>query len=178
MESGRADKTFEIDRDALHLIRLPFARPFLRPKQQASCNVLQVKKNAFVTPRHLLCDTGMVQFKSIAVFSILAIPALFGFCLDTETHAIITRGPSAMVDGTNGAVTVTVDQAGTTDTTINISTNNSSSLTVPSSVNLAAGNIHVQFQITASSTAGGSATVTATANGAHATSGSITFQEG
>ncbi len=115
----------------------------------------------------------MVRYARTFVTFALFAPALFGFRPDGDVHPVITTGPASMIDGMNGTVTVTVDQAGSTDTTLYISTSNPSALSVPSSVDLPAGQTQVQFRVTASVSASGSPTVTATANGYYATSGAI-----
>ncbi len=116
----------------------------------------------------------MVRYAKTFVSLVVLAPALFGFCFDGEVHPVITVGPASLADGTSGTVTVTVDQPGTTDTVLYITTNNPSHLSVPSSVDIPAGQTQVQFKVTAAPTGSGSGTVTAIANGASATSGTIT----
>ena len=97
--------------------------------------------------------------------------SMFGFKPDSGVHPIFTAAPSSLIAGNNGTVTVTVDQAGSTDTEIAISTTDPYDLTVPSEVDLPAGETQVQFTVSAPSNApGGSGTITAWANGEHATS--------
>lgn len=106
----------------------------------------------------------------------LASTALFGFVPDSSVHPIFTAPPSGLQSGYNGTVTVTVNQAGSTDTEIDISTDNPSILSVPSEVDIPAGETEVQFQVSATGT--GTANITAAANGYYATSRNFVISPG
>jgi hypothetical protein len=112
----------------------------------------------------------VVRYAKILVPFFVIVPALLGFAND-ETHPVITAAPAALAAGQYGMVTVTVDHASSTDTTLYITTSNPSDLSVPSTVDLPAGATQVQFQISASGV--GSGTVSASANGSEATSSPI-----
>jgi hypothetical protein len=97
--------------------------------------------------------------------------SLAGFKLDPGVHPVFTAAPAGITAGNEATVTVTVDQAGSTDTEIAISTDDPDDLTVPTEVDLPAGQTQVQFTVSSPSDApGGAGKITATANGEYANS--------
>jgi GH25 family lysozyme M1 (1,4-beta-N-acetylmuramidase) len=117
----------------------------------------------------------VVRYAKTLVPFVVLLPTLFGFCLDSESHPIITVAPLSLAEGANGNVIVVMNQAASSDTVVSISTSAPSALQVPSNVDVPAGQTQVEFQVTASSSASGTATVTAGSNGTYTTSNSITF---
>jgi hypothetical protein len=80
-----------------------------------------------------------------------------------------------MTPSSNATLTVQVDNAGIESTVINLTSSDTSQLTVPASVTVPAGQTQVQFTATTTSTASTSATVEASANNVNKYSAAIDF---
>ena len=88
---------------------------------------------------------------------------------DPGVQPVLVSATGTMSPGNYYTITVSVDQAGTSPTQVDLSSSDTSELTTPSSVTVETGQTQAQTQVYVPSGAtAGSPTITATANGGEA----------